>query len=131
MKVVYWLLLGSKENSNKVLVFYEELEEYFLAYNKSDESYENFGKKALFALCKYSDGLKKEVYMPFLEKLLSLNISLDVTDRGRTPLKVSKGSGAWAIYERLNLSQMKESLKGNLSGLCLQLSLAMCIYPLI
>ncbi len=110
--------LLSHSRRPEALALFEEMEEYFAAYAKSDESPEDFGKDILFQLCKLKEKSKKEFYMPLLEKVLSFNISLDVKytpkwDRvGKTSFELCKKSGKWDIYEKLNLSQMGESLKG-------------------
>ncbi len=97
------------------LAFFEEIEEYFAAYAKSNDCHKEFGKRELFQLCNLGEsGGKKEFYMPLLEKLLSLNISFDVKEEweGKSPFEICKKRGKWDIYEKLNLSKMGESLKG-------------------
>ncbi len=105
MHGVAGLVKDAKEE--KALALFEEMEEYFAAYPAPN------AKDVLFRLCKLKEGAKKEFYMPLLKKLLSYNISLDVKNwKGTTPFELCKESGKWDIYEKLNLSEMGESLKG-------------------
>ncbi len=112
MNGMVWFLHKKKEML--ALAFFQEMREFFTAYAKSERCRKEFGKDLLFCICALKEGSKKEFYMPILEWLLSLNISLDVKDRkGKSPFEVCKENGRWDIYAKLNLSQMGDSLKGN------------------
>ncbi len=53
-------------------VIFQEIEEYFAAYPTP------YARHVLYELCRLGEGVKKEFYMPFLEKLLSFNITFDM-----------------------------------------------------
>ncbi len=103
MEATFWIFRSDRNLSGQ-LAFFEELEECFVEYAKSEDCFENFGKLVLRNVCRVPEGSKKELYMPLLEKLLSLNIPVDLED--------SKSANNFDIYEKLTLLKMGESLKG-------------------
>ncbi len=98
------------KKSKFALPFWREMEVFIASHAKSEKRPKEFGKGLLFALCG-THGF--EGGMALLENILSLKISLDVKNwEEETPFDVCKRKGRWDIYEKLNLSEMGESLRG-------------------
>ncbi len=98
----------------RTLPFWQEMEEFIATHAKSEKRHKEFGKDLLFAVCNcYGQISRSTSLLKLLENLLPFKISLDVKNSdGETPFGVCKRIGRWDVYEKLNLSQMGESLKG-------------------